>query len=290
MQSLLEEERVAQLISGTKVKSLRVGSGRPLEARRIASRRTISGVPRQLLGLAGVVVALVAWQILSDTHVLNPLIASSPTDIVSSARMLIVNGILWPDVLSSAKLFAAGFGLAIAAGVVVGVLLGWYTVAHAVFDPWVSILTATPRIALIPVIVAWFGLGFTSQLVIVWTVAVFPIIINVTAGVASIDRDYLRVARCFLATNRDVMLTVALPGAVPALMSGIRQGLLFALTGVVVAEYFVGNTGVGGLIINAGQSVQTGVALVGALLFAVAALLLTAVLRLIEKRFEKWRH
>lgn len=260
-----------------------------LERRRVATRREQSRAERLLLGALGIVVVLGVWQLLSSVGVLDPLIASSPRNIVESARDLVDLGVLGPAVLSTLKLFAIGFGIALASGLLIGVALGWYQRANALLDPWVSILYATPRLALIPVIMAWLGVGLKSQIVIVWLIAVFPVIVNVSAGVAAIDRDHLRVARSFLASNRDVLRTVAIPGAMPMVLAGVRQGMMLGLTGVVVAEYFVGNSGVGGLIVKAGLTLETGQAFVGAIIFAIGALVLTAALRVVERRVNRWR-
>lgn len=266
----------------------RIHTRRAVTADAIA-RRTLSARERMALGAAGVIVVLAIWQVLSEAHVIDPLVASSPSEIAKAAWKLITDGTLWPAVLSSARLFAIGFGVSLIIGLALGVVLGWYRRVEAVIDPWISILYATPRIALIPLFLVWTGIGLTTQVLIVITVAVFPIVINVAAGVSAIDRDHLLVARSFLATDADVLRTVALPGAMPLVISGIRQGISQALIGVVVAEYFVGNTGVGGLIFNAGQTLDTADAFVGAIVFALAALVLTGLLRRVERRLEDWR-
>lgn len=261
----------------------------PGRRRRIANRRELSKRESFLWGLAGIVVLIGVWQLLASLGMINGLAGSSPSQVVSSAKQLISDGTLGPKVLSSAGLFGVGFGLSVLVGLIVGTLLGWYTRLNAFLDPWVSLLYATPRLALIPLVVVWVGVGFEARVLVVFTVAVFPIIINVASGVSSVDRDHLRLARSFLATNRDVLTTIALPGAIPAIVSGIRQGMILSLIGVVVAEYFIGSTGVGGLIFQAGLTLQTAQAFVGALIFALAALLLTVLLQLLERRLDRWR-
>jgi len=257
--------------------------------RRVANRPELSRLEHVLLGTTGVVVLLAAWEIASRTGLVNPLLASSPSRVVESGKTMYDKGVLVPAIESSAKLFVIGFGISLVIGLVVGALLGWYRRLSAVFDPWISLVYASPRIAFIPLIIVWAGIGVRSQVVLVVLISVFPILINTAAGIGSVDRDLMRVARTFLGTNRDVLLTVALPGAMPTVMAGIRQGMIQALLGTVAAEYFIGNTGVGGLIFTAGQTLQTGQAFAGALVFAFAALALTALFRLIERKFDRWR-
>jgi len=262
---------------------------RSLETRKVAERKEISRTERLVRGAAGVVVVLVAWQLLSTYNVVNRVLWSSPSNIWSSFLTLVRNGTLGSACLNSGELFIISFALSLAVGVVLGVVLGWYQRTRAIIDPWVSMLYATPRIALIPLVIAIFGIALKTQVITVMLLAVFPIIINVAAGVAAMDRDQLRVARSYLATNWDVLRGVALPGALPYIVAGVQQGLVMTLNGIVIAEYFVGNNGIGGLIINASQNLQTGNAFVGATIFALASLLLTALLRALDQKVAKWR-
>jgi NitT/TauT family transport system permease protein len=189
----------------------------------------------------------------------------------------------------SAKLFLFGFGLSLVSGLLIGILIGWYPRVEAAMDPFISILNAVPRISLVPLIMVWAGLGFRSQVVIVWTTAVFPIIINTAVAVAGLDRDLVTVARSFRATSFQVLRTIAVPGAVPGILAGIRQAIALTLIGVVIAEYFVGNNGLGGMIVNAGQTLDTAEAYVGVVIFAVAAVIMNAALKALERRLGGWR-
>jgi NitT/TauT family transport system permease protein len=257
--------------------------------RKVASRKEISRAERTALSLSGIALVLGIWQLLSVKGVLDPLIWSSPSRIWSAFRELASSGSLGSLCLASARLFAVGFAVSVATGLVIGTILGWYAKTRAAVDPWISMLYAMPGLALVPLLVVAFGSDFRTQVIVVWTVAVFPVIINVSAGVNAIDRRHLEVARSFLATNRNVLWGIALPGAVPFVIAGIQQALSLSLIGVVVAEYFVGNDGLGGLILNASSQLRTADAYVGILIFAIAGLILTALLRRCERWAVKWR-
>lgn len=257
--------------------------------RRVAKLQQLRGRTRALLGVSGVVVVLGLWELAYRLGEVNKVTASSPSQIGSSAKLLVHDDILFPAIWSTTKLFLFGFALSVGVGLAVGLVLGWYKALHAVLDPWVMMLYAAPRLALIPLVVVWAGIGFKAQVVIVFLLGVFPMIINTMAGVAAMDRTHLRVARSFLATNKDVLLTIALPGAVPFIISGVRQCIVLSLTGVVVAEYFLGDTGVGGMIFKAGEALETGQAFVGVLFFSLTAVVLTLVLGVVERHFDKWR-
>jgi NitT/TauT family transport system permease protein len=265
------------------------GGSRGRANHKVAQRTEISRVERLIRGCAGIVIVLVGWQLLSDHNVINPYIWSSPSRVWSAFFGLIHQGLLGPACWQSLKLFFWGFTAAAVSGVLLGVILGWYRRPRAVLDPWVSMLYAAPRVGLIPVIIAAAGIGMKAQIIVVWSAAVFPIIVNVAVGVEAIDRDYLRVARSFLATNHDVLRGIAIPGALPLIIAGLRQGLIAGLIGVVIAEYFVGNEGVGGLIVTASGAGQTGEAFVGAFIFSLTAIVVTSLLRWFERRVSTWR-
>ncbi len=256
---------------------------------KIAEHRELSRRVRFACGLASIVVLLGFWQLAADERWVNPLLSSSPSGIVSSARTMIDSGVLGNATAQTAELFGLGFALSLGSGLVIGIVLGWYKIISAFIDPYVSALYSAPRLALIPLITVWAGIGFQAQLVIVWMTAVFPIIINVAAGVSTFERSLFTMARSFTGSNRTVLRTVVLPGAMPSLVSGVRQGLAQALIGVVVAEYFVGNNGIGGLIISAGETLDAGQAFVGVIVFSAAALVLTALLRMVERRLVRWQ-
>lgn len=242
-----------------------------------------------LVGAATTLVFLGLWQLAASRQWVNPLFFGSPLGIVRAGRDLVASGQLVEDFAASAKLFAAGFLLSVVVGVPGGILLGWYRRVAAALDPLLSVLYVTPRIALIPLIFVWFGIDFQAQVVIVFLTAFFPLLVTTMQGVKSIDQDLLRVARSFMASDRDLFVTLALPSALPFVISGLRLSMSMALIGVVVAEFFTGNTGLGQLITTAGISLQTNVAFVGVAVIAAIALLFNALLRRLEAALAGWR-
>jgi NitT/TauT family transport system permease protein len=261
-----------------------------LVRRRVADdRRQLPRTSRIVYGFVGVFGSLLLWQTLVWTHAINPFLSSSPIEIGKAAKRLYDSGVLADTVGETAKVFGISFGLSLLIGIGGGIIIGWYRRIGAILDPLVSILYAAPRIALIPLIVVWTGIGEEAQIVTVLTIAVFPILINVQAGVTAVDRHLVQVARAYLGSNFDVLRTIALPGAIPHLVSGVRQGLSQALIGVVVAEYLIGSSGIGGLILASGQSLQFANAFVGVFVVSFAALILTTGLRRLERRLDHWR-
>ncbi len=242
-----------------------------------------------ILGTVAVIIFLVIWEGVVDFGLINPLFTSSPSRIVAAGYDLFANGTLWRDLQVSGLEFFAGYGLAVIVGVPLGILMGWYGRVNAVLDPFVSALYATPRIALLPLVMIWFGIGLLSKVAIVFLGAVFPILVNTITGVRTINADFIKVARSFGSNDWQFFLKVALPSSVPLLLAGLRLGLGHALIGIVVGEMFGATEGLGFLIAVSGARFQTDRVMVGIIIIAAAGMAMTAILRAIERRFERWR-
>jgi NitT/TauT family transport system permease protein len=242
------------------------------------------------ISTASVIVVLAAWQLCASQGVVDEKLTSSPWGVVQSARFLIDNGQLGSDVASSAKLFGVGLGLAIVIGAVGGVLIGWWRLMAAVFEPWIAILYAMPLIALLPLILVWFGIGFTAEVVMVVLISVFPVLVSVITGTRNADQELVQLARSFCGNELAIIRTVLLPSLIPYFVSGVRLAIGSALVGVVVSEYFLGNSGIGGLIVTAGENLQSGEVFVGITILALSAIVMTSLLRRAERRISQWRN
>jgi ABC-type nitrate/sulfonate/bicarbonate transport system permease component len=242
-----------------------------------------------LLGTLAVAAFLALWECAVSFGWVNPLFTSAPSRILSAAAQMFADGSMFEHLKVSGLEFAVGYGLAIIVAVPLGILMGWYRRLNAVLDPFVSALYATPRIALLPLMLIWLGIGLASKIAIVFLGAVFPILVNTITGVRTLDVNFIRVARSFGSNDRQLFLTVALPSSVPLLLSGLRLGLGHALIGIVVAEMYGATHGLGFLISVSGARFQTDKVMVGIIIIALAGILMTGLLRIIERRFEGWR-
>jgi len=241
------------------------------------------------LGGTAVLVALCIWQAFWSAGRISPLFMSGPSAIVRQFHELWVRGTLVSDLAYSGRNFAVGFALALVAGVVLGIIVGWYRRVRLLADPFVNALFATPRIAMVPLIIIWFGVGMWSKVFIVFLSAFFPILVNTIAGVRTIDADLLRAARSYCASDWQIFTTLALPGSVPFILTGVRQGVALGLIGVVVGEMFGGSQGIGFMVAYGGQSFATDTLFVGVLIVAGAGILLTSLAARLERRFSRWR-
>jgi len=242
-----------------------------------------------ILGGTAVLLAVGLWQVIWSAGQISPLFFTGPSTVVSRFWEEWTRGRLKQDLAYSGTNFAIGVGLAIAAGVVLGVIIGWYRRLAMVFEPFVNALYATPRVALIPLILIWFGIGMWSKVFIVFINAFFPVLINTIGGIRATDADLLRAARAFCASDWQIFKTVAIPGAVPFILTGVRQSVALGLIGVVVGEMFGGSQGIGYMVNYGGQTFQTDTVFMGVVIIALSGIVLTWLAERLEKRFSRWR-
>jgi ABC-type nitrate/sulfonate/bicarbonate transport system permease component len=242
-----------------------------------------------VIGTIAVVVFLVTWQVVANARVWSRLFLPGPADVIDAFSDLIKGGELAIDVATSAQEFAIGYALAAAVGIPAGMLLGWYPRARYALDPFVTFLYATPRIVLLPLFIIWFGIGIESKIAVIFLGAFFAILINTTAGVRNLDTQLIRVARSLGGDDLVIFRTIALPGSVPFILTGLRLGLGHALIGVVVGEYVAAQHGIGKMMMIAGQTFQSSTVFAGLFIIAVAGLLLTLFLQRLERHFDAWR-
>ena len=242
-----------------------------------------------ILGNGVLLLTLIIWQALWSAHKLSPLFMSGPSAIAKRFHDDLLHGNLLSDLSYSGKNFAIGFFLAVVAGVVLGVIVGWYKRVEMLAGPFLNGLYATPRVAMVPLIIIWFGIGMWSKVFIVFISAFFPVLVNTIGGIRAIDRDLLRAARAYCATDWQIFTTLAIPGAVPFILTGVRQGVALGLIGVVVGEMFGGSQGIGFMVAYGGQTFATDTLFVGVLIIAFAGIILTSLAEQLEKRFSRWR-
>jgi len=267
-----------------------VREARPAPAARIAGRPgRLARYEPTLIGALVVIAFLTLWQGVASARVVPELFLPGPTDIYAAFRSYIREGSIWIDLNFSARALFIGYGLAILVGLPLGLLMGWYRRFRFALDPFVSFFYSMPRIALVPLLIIWLGIGIKSKIAVVYLGAFFPIVINTMAGVRNLDSSLLKAARSFSASDAQIFRTIALPGSVPFILTGLRLGVGHAVIGVFVGELIAAQHGVGYMMATAGATFQTPKVFVGLIIFSTTGMCLTYLLRAIENRFQAWR-
>ena len=239
-----------------------------------------------LRGLS-VLAILVAWELYGRST--NPILFTYPTAVARAAVAMTLDGSLLTALSQSLSVLAAGLALGATAGIVLGLLAGRSAVAAALMEIPVNALYATPMVALIPVLVLWFGFGATAKIVVITLFVIFPVLINATRGVREVDTKLIEVARSFGSSERQLWRDLVLPSALPFIVTGLRLAIGRGLIGVIVAEFYTAFSGLGFLIVKNANSFQTDRTFVPIVVLAVLGIALTGLLEWIEGRMAPWR-
>ncbi|MQA94133.1 MAG: ABC transporter permease subunit [Streptosporangiales bacterium] len=240
-----------------------------------------------ILRWLSVVVILLAWEVYGRS--INPILLSYPSAIIESSLDMVIDGSLPKALRESLVVLGTGFLIGCVAGVVIGVLAGRRRALAALLDWPLNALYATPAVALIPVIVVWFGFGVTAKIVVVTLFVLFPVLINTMRGVQEVPRDLIEVARSFCSPERRMWGDLVLPSALPYIVTGLRLAIGRGLIGVIVAEFFTAFAGLGNLIVTNANNFRTARMFVPIVIIAVLGVATTALLEWLERRLFRWR-
>src|SRR5919109_2307979 len=245
---------------------------------------------RKILGTISVLIFLGVWELCGNTlQIINPMFMSAPSLVLKAGIQLFTSGEIWNDLYISGIEFFWGYAFSVVVAIPFGIAIGWYKRFAYVCDPFVNAMNATPRVALLPLVIIWLGIGIPSKVGIIFLGAVFPMLINARDGVKTTPQNLLNAARSFGASEWQIFKSVVFPSTVPFILTGLRLGVGRALIGVMVGELYAATAGVGFMITVAGATFQTDKVFVGVLIFAITGMISTDMLDRLEKRFDNWR-
>jgi NitT/TauT family transport system permease protein len=245
---------------------------------------------KKILGTTSVAIFLIIWELAGGVYqVVNPMFMSAPSFIWKAAVQLFASGEIWNDLYVSGVEFGWGYALSVMVALPFGIAVGWYRKMSYIFDPFINAMNSTPRVALLPLVIIWLGIGILSKVGIIFLGAVFPILINARDGVKTTPYNLLNAARSFGASEWQIFRNVVLPSTVPFILTGLRLGVGRALIGVMVGELYAATAGIGFMITVAGATFQTDKVFVGVLIFAITGMISMELLTKLERRFSKWR-
>jgi NitT/TauT family transport system ATP-binding protein/sulfonate transport system ATP-binding protein len=219
----------------------------------------------------------------------DPIFMSYPTAILAAVPQMIAKGELQRALLLTLQGLSIGFVLAIIFGILIGLLMGRYRLFDYLLDVQISALYSTPNVALIPLLILWFGLGMNSKVAIVFLAAFFPIIVNTYGGVRNVSRGLVEIAQAEGASEAQIFGKIILPASLPFIMTGIRLAVGRAVVGMVVAEMFTAITGLGGAIVYYSNAFATDKLFVVIILLALLGVALTEGVKFLEVRLAPWK-
>jgi NitT/TauT family transport system permease protein len=241
-------------------------------------------------GAYSIVLALIAWELVGRYLLTSKLMFAPFSAVLSEFAKLWATGELQQHMLVSFTALACGFAIAAAIGVAIGSLIGISDAIGEHLNPLINALYATPLVALSPILILSLGIGPASKVAVVFMLAVFPILINTTAGIRSADENLIEAAKSFAATRLDIFRLVLLPSALPFIVAGLRLGVGRGLVGIFIGELFGAREGLGYLISISGQTFDIPGMFVGVLVLAISGVACVGVFEYIERRIAPWRH
>ena len=227
------------------------------------------------------------WQLAS--YKTNPAFLSSFTATMAQIWDFILDGTLVTALLSSLGLFAAGMVFAIIIGILSGLLLARVRLLRVALENYITVLYATPMVALIPFILSTMGFGFAPKVLVVFLFAFFPILYNTVEGARSLKPELLEVAQSYRSGEMAIWRDILIPYTLPFALTGVRQGIARGLVGMVTAELFLSSSGMGQLIMRSGQDFDIPALYGSILVITILGVALMSIGRALENHFAAWR-
>jgi NitT/TauT family transport system permease protein len=228
------------------------------------------------------------WEFVSQTGIVNPIIVPAASEVFLALIDLVQEEFFWSATRVTVQETLIGFVIGVAAAWVLGTLIGVFRIFRLAFYPLVVAFQITPRIALAPLFLTWFGFGITSKIVMAATICFFPVLINVIVGLDTVDKDARTLMRSFGASRWEEYRKLTLPSSLPIVFAGIKTAMTLALIGAIVAEFVGASEGMGVLIktLNFQLQVAEGFAVIVAL--SLIGIVLYGITELIERKLVFW--
>ncbi|HEX2385059.1 MAG TPA: ABC transporter permease [Candidatus Binatia bacterium] len=234
-----------------------------------------------------VAAAILLWEFFGRD--VNPLFLSYPSAIARAFVQIVGSGQFTQQALNSLNVYFVGLAAALLVGILLGLLMGRYRLAEYILDPFVYALDATPRVALIPILLLWFGLGAPAKIAVVFLSGVFPVLMNTFSGVRTVSAGLVEVGRAYGAGEGKIFTKIIVPASLPFIMAGVRLAVGRALIGIITAEMFAAVTGLGALLIRYSSALATDKFFVPVIFLALLGVILTRAVEILEKRFAPWK-
>ena len=255
-----------------------------------SKRRTLGVAGRErLISFISPVVLLVLWEVLARTGMIDTRFFPAPSQVFQTLFAMLKTGELQHHTWASLRRLAIGFVVGGVPALVIGIIMGLNSTVRAIIDPLIAATYPVPKSSILPLALLVLGLGEPSKIFMVAVGVFYPIAMNAMTGVREINRIYLDVGQNFKASRWSVFCTIALPGALPTIMTGVRLGVGMGLVLIAIAEMVGAKSGLGFLIWNAWETFSVDQMYVGLFMIALIGFVLTVVLNEFEKVLIPWK-
>lgn len=247
---------------------------------------------RPIISVAAVVAALFIWYLAGELELTSPLFLPHPFTVLETLFDLIRDGYrqvpLWEHILTSIVRAVIAFAAAAVTGIPFGLLMGMFPTFNAIFDPFVQFLRPLPKLALIPLVIVWFGIGEFSKFLLIYLATFLTVVVSAAAAVMSVKEGRIRVAQALGIGQLQMFRYVILPSAMPELFTGVRVGIGIGWTTLIAAEMIASTSGLGWMVLNASEYLRTDVVMLGILLLGLTGYLIDLSLVMTQRLTIHW--
>jgi sulfonate transport system permease protein len=269
---------------------LATGQHGSIATERIAPRhRRRLRFPRLLRRLTGVLVVLAIWQLLSSTGRLPQIIVGSPVAVWDQGVSLVRDGELGSAIAASLQRVGIGLLFGVSAGIALALISGLSRIGEDIFDAPIQMLRTVPFVGIIPLLIIWLGVGQTPKVVLIALGVMFPVYLNLTAGIRAVDPQLVEAGRAMGLGRFGIIWHVILPSALPQLLVGLRFALGIAWLALIFAEQISAVNGLGYLMGSAQELLQSNTIVVCLVVYAFLGLAADAIVRVLERLLLSWR-
>jgi ABC-type nitrate/sulfonate/bicarbonate transport system permease component len=240
-------------------------------------------------GWVALAIVLALWQVAGSLALVNPLFLPAPLSIGRALYQLAISGALWQHLAASMLRIGVGWALGTSAGIVVGFAIGLWRIARSVGITFISALFPIPKIALLPLLILWLGIGEEPKIATIALGVFFSTAISVYSGIDAVPRNLIRMAQSFNVPFATIVRRVIWPGALPSILAGFRITASIALLLVVSAEMIGAEFGIGAFVLQAGNLMQTDQLLAGVVILSLFGLAVGKLIGMLETRLLHWR-
>jgi NitT/TauT family transport system permease protein len=241
------------------------------------------------LGLFSFIFILIIWEMVSQMEWIPPLFLPAPSEILSEGGAMLKTGLIFKHVFASLTRILLGFSLACVLGIGVGILIGFFSIPRAIGNPLIAATFPIPKIAILPLLILWLGIGEPSKVAVIALGVFFPMAINVYTGVKNVDPLLIKAALSLGSNRTRIIRKVILPGILPMIFAGMKLGIGIALLLVVAAEMVAADAGIGFMILTAADLMQTKKLMVGLILLSLLGILFNWFIQKLERFFVPWK-
>jgi NitT/TauT family transport system permease protein len=238
--------------------------------------------------LISLVFVLLVWEFYGRR--VNPILFTYPSAIARAFVFLVANGELQSYMKESLLVLTYASILSVLAGVLLGVVMGRFSIVEWAADIYVNALYSTPMVAMVPLIVLWFGFKVPAKVIIVFLFMVFPVLLNTYEGVKNVDRNLQEVARSFCSSEGQLWRHLIIPSAIPFIVAGVRLAIGRGLVGMIVAEFYTSVTGLGYMIVRYANALETDKLFVPIVMVMILGVGLLSLAKWVEGRIAPWRN